>query len=543
MLRPRLSSYIRTLRDADPSSDAALLRRFADHRDVEAFELLIWRHGALVLGVCRRMLRNHHAAEDAFQATFLILARRAGSIRGSCAAWLHAVARRVCLRSRKPFPDALTVDPFGPAEPDAQLNRELQTVLDAEIARLPEKLRRVVILCYLEEWTTADAALELGIPRGTVLSRLDRARRKLTESITRRGFAPMAILGIPAMSAMPSTALVRVAQQGALAFGTGAAHTPIIELANEVLHMTTRKWIAGTALSLLAVGFAGTGVGLFTVNGAAPSQIVAQAPMEPPKPTAPKPVDPSEADTKRKQQQHDRLIATEEGLKVRIETIGRVSAKEKEARGAGISPSALQQAIEKIDLQTLETEERLGQYRRHLDGHQKTLRPQKDYPIVLNGREYSEVEPRAEWLAYLAETRGLDKEMTDLERKGEKNSANYVAAEAKSKAAWREFEKKIPDIQRRILIQLQERRHAEISKAIEEAQRSVAIAERHPATVAKRRAELVARLDAATSVSDEQKLRDDELQVLREFRKAVLKQRLTLKLEIDGVTLPVEPKK
>jgi RNA polymerase sigma factor (sigma-70 family) len=176
----------------DAVPDAELLRRFAEGRDQAAFELLVWRHGGMVLGVCRRVLRAGHAAEDAFQAAFPVLARKAGSVRAgaSVAGWLHRVARRVALRAakqratRRQRETALVADP--PARASAEPDAELRALLDAEIDRLPERFRLPVVLCYLDGRTTEDAARLLGVPRGTVLSRLATARQRLAARLTRR---------------------------------------------------------------------------------------------------------------------------------------------------------------------------------------------------------------------------------------------------------------------------------------------------------------------------------------------------------------------
>ena len=349
-MHPRWLSLTRHRFLADPASDAALLRRYSEDGDSAAFECLLWRHGGLVLGTCERMLRDRHLAEDAYQATFLILARRAGSIRGVLPAWLHKVARRVCLRIRKRWPERLNVDVPETATTPPLEHRETSAILDAEIAKLPEKHRRVVVLCYLQNLTAEAAARELGIPRGTVLSRLDAARRKLQAALTRRGIAPLAILTIPLIHASPSAALVQATHQTALGFASGAATLPIIELATEVLHMTTRKWIAGTALGMLALAFSSTGVGLFNGNGPANSQVVAQVPAEPPNPTVPKKPEDAEAEAKRKLHQLERLAVTEAELNSRIVRLGKHAANEKDLRGVSPSPSVLQQAIDKIDL-------------------------------------------------------------------------------------------------------------------------------------------------------------------------------------------------
>jgi RNA polymerase sigma factor (sigma-70 family) len=173
---PLLHRLIRhsTADNSDPVSDAELLARFARDRDQAAFELLVWRHGPMVLGACRRVLRDAHLADDAFQATFLVLARKAGSVRtgGSVAGWLHRVARRVAVRAARQRKarreEPLAADRAG--RPGATPDPELRAVLDAEIDRLPDRFRLPVVLCYLDGRSTEDASRLLGVPRGTVLS-------------------------------------------------------------------------------------------------------------------------------------------------------------------------------------------------------------------------------------------------------------------------------------------------------------------------------------------------------------------------------------
>src|SRR5262245_37029880 len=183
---------------ADGITDAELLHRFARERDEAAFELLVWRHGGMVFGVCRRAVRDEQLAEDAFQAVFLVLARKAENVRGNLGGWLFRVARRVSARAlnRQPTVQAVVETCAAPTA-DPLERAELSALLDAEIARLPERLRRPVVLCYLGGRTTEDAARELGCPRGTVLSRLDTARKRLAERLTRRGVTlPAALAGV-----------------------------------------------------------------------------------------------------------------------------------------------------------------------------------------------------------------------------------------------------------------------------------------------------------------------------------------------------------
>src|SRR5579885_476710 len=163
------AALVNHLRDlvAPPATlpDAQLLERFRARGEEAAFAHLVRRHGAMVLGVCRRVLREEQDAEDAFQATFLVLARRAAAIRkgGSVGSWLHGVARRVAARARAEAARRAAHERRRPAPPRANgadeiVWRELRTVLDEELARLPEKYRAPVVLCYLEGRTQDEAA-------------------------------------------------------------------------------------------------------------------------------------------------------------------------------------------------------------------------------------------------------------------------------------------------------------------------------------------------------------------------------------------------
>ncbi len=175
-------------------SDADLLRRWVTHRDEAAFEALLWRHAAAVLGVCRRVLGDEHEAEDAAQAAFLTLACKAGSIgrRQAVAAWLYTVACRTALR-RVPAVRQCSLSfpkPGRSACPPgngSRLARSTAPVLDEEVSRLPEQYRAPFVLCHVEGRTNEEAARELGCPVGTVLSRLARARQRLRDRLTRRG--------------------------------------------------------------------------------------------------------------------------------------------------------------------------------------------------------------------------------------------------------------------------------------------------------------------------------------------------------------------
>jgi RNA polymerase sigma factor (sigma-70 family) len=216
--------------------DLQLLERFVSGRDEAAFEALIARHGPMVLGVCRRFLANPADVDDAFQATFLVLVKRAGSLRNRdlLAHWLYGVANRVAMHARSEASRRPPIVPVGvmPA-PSADLEqRELRSMLDEEIQRLPERFRLPVVLCYLEGLTHEEAAQRLGCPLGTVNSRLATARERLRDRLTRRGLASTAGLlsalvlsrGAPAGVLLDVPApLVHSTVQAALQFAQGPA--------------------------------------------------------------------------------------------------------------------------------------------------------------------------------------------------------------------------------------------------------------------------------------------------------------------------------
>src|SRR6476661_8927807 len=158
-------------RRVDPAADAgdsALLAMWVDHADENAFELLLWRHGPMVWQTCRRVLRHDQDAEDAFQASFLALARKASSIRRTTtvAGWLYRVALRAALAARsRPHPTETHADlnEVASARPE---DPELRARLDEEIRRLPERYREAFVLCCLQGLTTDEAAAALHCPRG-----------------------------------------------------------------------------------------------------------------------------------------------------------------------------------------------------------------------------------------------------------------------------------------------------------------------------------------------------------------------------------------
>jgi RNA polymerase sigma factor (sigma-70 family) len=249
----------------DLPSDGELLDRYSCGRDEAAFELLVRRHGALVLGVCRRTLHDEHAAEDAFQATFLVLARKARSVRqATVAGWLYRVALRVALRARQTAARrTIRQQPFehepSAADPDRLAAGELRAVLDDELGRLPERFRLPVLLCYVEGHTTEQAARLLGCPRGTVLSRLATARKRLASRLARRGVGlPVAGLAAglaeSAWSDEVPAPLAAAAVRGAFSFS--AAPAPAAQLAEGVIHamfLSKVRYVFASVLILSAI--------------------------------------------------------------------------------------------------------------------------------------------------------------------------------------------------------------------------------------------------------------------------------------------------
>ena len=193
-------------------TDAQLLEWFISRRDEvaeAAFEELVIRHGPMVLDVCRRVLHDVHDAEDGFQATFLVLADRARSIvrRGSVGSWLFGVAYRISARARartarRRFSERMiaerTPESYTPGHADLDLD-----ILHAEVARLPERLRSPIVLCYLQGLTYLEASRQLEVPESVLRGRLERAKKRLYHRLTRRGVtSPAGLLAAVAAGSM-----------------------------------------------------------------------------------------------------------------------------------------------------------------------------------------------------------------------------------------------------------------------------------------------------------------------------------------------------
>jgi RNA polymerase sigma factor (sigma-70 family) len=278
--------YIRRMAasGADRVEDWKLLDRFVTHRDEAAFEALLQRYGPLVWGMCRRILQSRDDADDAFQATFLVLVRKAASIgrRDQVGPWLYGVAYRIAVRARanavKRRCHERQAPKNTPADPMTESDwRDLRPILDEEVQRLPEKYRIPFILCHLEGKTNDEAARQLGCPKGTIVSRLARARERLRGRLTRRGLA-LSVGGLAAfltpkttgapLALMDSTMKIAVPMAAGQAVAPGVVSAPVVALIQgELTTMLISKFVTAITL-LLGIGIGGAGV--FSYRAVAP---------------------------------------------------------------------------------------------------------------------------------------------------------------------------------------------------------------------------------------------------------------------------------
>jgi RNA polymerase sigma factor (sigma-70 family) len=294
-------------RAASEWTDGELLERFRARREEAAFAALVERHGPLVLRVCRRILRDPGAAEDAFQATFLVLARKAASVgrRERLAGWLRGVAARIALHAcadmaRRADREA-RVPSRIPADPLAEVSgRELCEALEEEVQRLPERLRGPVCLCFLEGRTRDEAARQLGWSLRTLQRRLGQARKLLQVRLSRRGLTLAAALLAaevtrPAVQAVPALLVCTTTRAvGRFALGPcagGAAPTPAVALARRFLQTTAAARARLAAAVLLAAGLVGGGTALLAGHSrpAQPPPAQSEAPPTPAKQPTPAP--------------------------------------------------------------------------------------------------------------------------------------------------------------------------------------------------------------------------------------------------------------
>ena len=272
------------LRDAAAFNDGQLLDCFLTQREEAAFTALVRRHGPMVFGVCRRILTDAHDAEDAFQATFLVLARKAASIwpRDQVGPWLHGVALRTASKARCQKARRHVVERQAGAAREWELPsddllwRDLRPLLDAELQRLPEVYRAPVVLCDLEGASRGEAARRLGVPEGTISSRLARGREMLGQRLRRRGVTLGAGALALALAKEASAALPRQLLETTVHSALSGATAPVAALAQGVIQamIYSKSTLAAAVLTVAAVVALGLGVGAH------------QAQAEKPKPAA-----------------------------------------------------------------------------------------------------------------------------------------------------------------------------------------------------------------------------------------------------------------
>jgi RNA polymerase sigma factor (sigma-70 family) len=288
-LRVRLATQSR-----NEESDEQLLHAFTTRRDEDAFAVLVRRHGPMVLNVCRRVLEQHQDAEDAFQATFLLLAHGASGLRkrAALASFLHGAAYRIALTAKRSASRRRKHEERTPARPpfdpvDELSWREVRTLLDEEIARLPEKYRTVFVLCCLEDLSQAEAARRLRMKQRTLSSRLASARKRLGQRLARRGVEMATVLAAATLatsraSALPA-GLMTTTIKAALATLTGerltgvtcASVVDLVESATSTMMVSKTKFVAMILLALTMV--AGAGAWTFSANGL---PLTAEMPVE-----------------------------------------------------------------------------------------------------------------------------------------------------------------------------------------------------------------------------------------------------------------------
>jgi RNA polymerase sigma factor (sigma-70 family) len=264
-------------------SEGLLLDRFLKQQDEAAFDAILSRHGPMVLGVCRRVLSDAADVEDAFQATFLVLVRRAASLRDKelLGNWLYGVAHRVAVRARanayrRRLRESHLAEEVAVGAESSEDDKELRAVLDSELSRLPDQLRAAVVLCDLEGIPQEEAAQRLGCPVGTVKSRLSRGRDRLRARLIRRGVGPAAIVALEAVlatneasAAVPAALRVSTIRAAKRLAAGAAASTPAAALVEGVVRSMIVARIRTSATAIVALGVVAIGALTLVTNLAA----------------------------------------------------------------------------------------------------------------------------------------------------------------------------------------------------------------------------------------------------------------------------------
>ncbi|MFO0825137.1 MAG: sigma-70 family RNA polymerase sigma factor [Gemmataceae bacterium] len=265
------------VRDSAGHADGELLTRYRTVRDQDAFGSLVRRHGPMVLGVCRRVLRDSHAADDAFQATFLVLARKADAVRppDRLAPWLYGVAYRTALKARgrafrqqqveQEYAADTTIRSAATPSSDA----DLLPVIDEQLNALPEKYRTPLVLCGVQGLNKVEAAERLGLPEGTVSSRLARAREMLRERLGRRGVVvPSAALAVLLTAESLQAAVPATLTTSTTGIGLGSSTIPasVLTLSQEVIRSMTLLKLPLVATIAMTLSMVGGGFGLLAIQ-------------------------------------------------------------------------------------------------------------------------------------------------------------------------------------------------------------------------------------------------------------------------------------
>jgi RNA polymerase sigma factor (sigma-70 family) len=416
-------------------SDGALLDAFLHSRDQSAFETLVNRHGAMVLGVCQRVIGNRHDAEDAFQAVFLVLARKAGSIvpRDLVGNWLHGVAYKTALQARSRLgrhrarERQVTAMPQPTVTPDAELH-ELQQLLDRELQALNEKYRVPIVLCELEGRSRRDVARQLRIPEGTLSSRLAKGRELLAKRLARHdvalaGAALLGVLGAGAAHASPARALVSATVQAAALTAAGQSAAGIVSanvvaLSQGVIKAMFLDKLKVLSVMILGILLCGFGVGLAGMTGpsvqaAAPAdELFVQATAE--QRDEPEPLDGKlllDPDVQKELRLSPKQIERLKAISKDVDK--KAGAKREDMKGIDKEVAAKEKQIEELERQIAELQWQISQ----IKGGIETERSQslgKAAPEILSAqalKRLREIQRQQHHLAYLLQQPSMQRKL------------------------------------------------------------------------------------------------------------------------------------